>query len=161
MSLWSLKGALSKFKLGSKFFELDWHELSLHRKAFIILFKYYVKGHWAHYWRPWCSWMSLLPTMISWMILFLENSTFQPWTFVRICEWKSSIENSQIRLHGCSYVEFGWINTPKKNIVNELHCMDETKYIWYFLELYFILKFHEFSWMDFYSIKKGLIPQHS
>ncbi len=114
---WSLKGALSKFKLRSEFFELDWHELCLHRKTFIILFKLCVKGHWAHYWRPWCSWMSLLPTMISWVILFHENSTFQPWTFVCICEWKSSIENSQIILHGYSYVEFGWITPTKKK-----HC---------------------------------------
>jgi hypothetical protein len=26
--------------------------------------------------------------------LFHENSAFQPWTFVHICEWESSIENS-------------------------------------------------------------------
>jgi hypothetical protein len=47
--------------------------------------------------------------------LFHKNLAFQPWTFVCICEWKSSIENSQMRLHGCSYVEFGWINATQKN----------------------------------------------
>jgi hypothetical protein len=46
-----------------------------------------IGGHDAHgypFYQPWFH---------EWT-LFHENSAFQPWTFVHICEWESNIENS-------------------------------------------------------------------
>ncbi len=55
MALWSLRGALPKFKLSSELAQLDWCVLNLCRITLVFL----AQGGWAHYRRPLHPWMSL------------------------------------------------------------------------------------------------------
>jgi hypothetical protein len=47
----------------------------------ILFFKECVKGCQTYYWRPWCTWMSLLAIMIFWMKFILWKFIFSSMKF--------------------------------------------------------------------------------
>jgi len=93
-----------------KITELDWHVLNPHMKTLFFLVQKVCMRHGACYWRPWCPWMSLLATVISWVNFISQKFTFHSWKFSIFINKTSSIHTLEIHeFHGCSSMKVGWL----------------------------------------------------
>jgi hypothetical protein len=81
-----------------------------YENSFVFLVQKVCMRHGACYWRPWCPWMSLLATVISWVNFISQKFTFHSWKFSIFINKTSSIHTLEIHeFHGCSSMKVGWL----------------------------------------------------